>query len=158
MVCNQNISFQMRLQGISTESNLKNFHCAKEVFSWAYVHWEIKQRETSMRHSALHLLHAAVWTTNDTLIGGQCDTVVTGQREKWRAFWPVWEMEGTPLMMGRMSWDSLVAGWTTGSISLTTHSVWVEYSFSLVSLFLSECIQMPIWVIFLKNLLMDIGI
>lgn len=155
MVCNQNISFQMRLQGISTESNLKNFHCAKEVFYWAHVHWEIKRRETSMRHPALHPLHVAVWTTNDTLVRGQCDAVVMGWRENWRASWPLCEMERTPLMMGWMSWDSLTAGWTTRSINLTTHSVWVECSFSLVSLFLSECVQMPIWAIFLRNQLVD---
>lgn len=77
--------------------------------------------------------------------------VGTGPGENERAYGPC-VGNGENIFGGWMSWDSLVAGWTTGNINLTTHSVWVEWSCSLVSLFL----QMPIWAIFLQNKLMDI--
>lgn len=44
-----------------------------------------------------------------------------------------------------------------GNIGLTTHSIWVEWSCSLVS-FLSDCVQMSIWAIFLRNKLIDVSI
>lgn len=71
---------------------------------------------------------------------------VTGLREKQSLWTCVGNGENT--FGGWMSWVSLKAGWITGNINLTTHFVWVEWSRSFVSLFLSECVQMPIWVFF----------